>query len=96
MHCSEAVMKKEIKGSITERGQVTVPAEVRRVLGIDKKGPVTFVIEDGVVTLRRPTLTWRDVGRSIQPVNTPEDWDARIREAKDDKADETVRRMSAR
>lgn len=85
-------MKKVIRGTMTDRGQVTVPTEVRKLLGLGK-GPVNFIIEDGVVVLERPALSWRDVGGSIKPLRTPEDWDARIREAKEEKAAETIRKM---
>lgn len=72
-----------------------MPAEIRKLLGLEKKGQVSFIIQDGVVTLRRPALTWREVGGSIKPVNMPEDWEARIREAKEEKAERTIREMRA-
>jgi AbrB family looped-hinge helix DNA binding protein len=85
--------KRELRASITERGQITVPAEIRKLLGLEKKGQVSFIVENGVVTLRRPSLTWREVGGSIKPMNMPEDWEARIREAKEEKAERTIREM---
>jgi AbrB family looped-hinge helix DNA binding protein len=45
---------KEIVSSITSKGQVTIPVEVRRHLGVKRKGKVAFVIEDGEVKLRAP------------------------------------------
>ncbi len=46
---------KEIVSTITSKGQVTIPAEVRRHLGVGKSGKLSFVIEpDGVVRLRVP------------------------------------------
>jgi len=89
-------MRKEIVSSVTERGQVTVPAEVRKLLGLDKKGPLTWVIEDGVVQVRRPGRTLEQSFGAIRPVNSPEDWDARIREAREDKAEETLRKLRSR
>jgi AbrB family looped-hinge helix DNA binding protein len=84
--------KREVRASITERGQITIPAEIRNLLGLENKGQVSFIIQDGVVTLRRP-LTLKEVAGSIKPVNTPEDWEARIREAKEEKAERTIREM---
>lgn len=46
--------------TVTSKGQVTIPVEVRRALGLADGGPVVFSNEDGVVTLRsarKPTLT---------------------------------------
>jgi AbrB family looped-hinge helix DNA binding protein len=94
---SEALsFKREIRASITERGQITVPAEIRKLLGLEKKGQVSFIVENGIVTLRRPMLSLQEVAGSIKPVNMPEDWEARIREAKEEKAERTIREMQRR
>jgi AbrB family looped-hinge helix DNA binding protein len=46
---------KEIVSTVTSKGQVTLPAEVRRSLGIKTRDKVAFVIEDGgTVKLRAP------------------------------------------
>lgn len=48
------------QATVTSKGQVTIPATIRRALGIAEGGPVRFSLEDGVVTLcsaRKPTLT---------------------------------------
>ena len=43
---------KEITSTVTSRGQVTIPAEVRRRLGIKPHAKVSFVIDDaGTVRL---------------------------------------------
>ena len=51
---------KEIISTLTSKGQVTIPAEVRKYLGIETNDKVAFVIEDdGVVrlhVLRYPTV----------------------------------------
>lgn len=51
---------KEIIATVTSKGQITIPAEVRRHLGIGERDKVTFVIDDeGQVHLRRvkyPTI----------------------------------------
>ena len=46
---------REIVATLTGRGQVTVPAEVRRLLGTKKGDKVAFVIDDqGAVQLTVP------------------------------------------
>jgi AbrB family looped-hinge helix DNA binding protein len=46
---------KEILMKVTSKGQVTIPAEVRRALGIGKSQKVAFVIEEGgEVKLKAP------------------------------------------
>jgi antitoxin PrlF len=47
----------EILATITEKGQVTVPVEVRRRLGLGTREKVAFVVlDDGRVEVRRPTF----------------------------------------
>ncbi len=46
---------KRILMTVTSKGQVTIPVEVRRVLGIKKNQKVAFVIEDeGEVKMQAP------------------------------------------
>ena len=46
---------KEIVSTITSKGQVTIPAEVRRHLGVGTSDKITFVIgDDGEVQLKAP------------------------------------------
>lgn len=46
---------KEIISTITSKGQVTIPAEIRKYLGITTNDKIGFVIDDeGVVRLRVP------------------------------------------
>ena len=44
---------KELLSTITSKGQVTIPAEVRHSLGLKQGDKVSFVIEDRHVVLRR-------------------------------------------
>ena len=86
-------MQQTIMASVTDRGQVTIPAEVRKLLGIKARDKVNFVIEDGRIALQRPKFTIETAYASIKPLRTPEDWDERIREAKAERADETLEKM---
>jgi antitoxin PrlF len=46
---------KEILATMTSKGQLTVPAEVRRQLGLKQGDRVAFILtEEGEVTLRVP------------------------------------------
>jgi antitoxin PrlF len=49
---------KEIISTVTSKGQVTIPAEVREYLGIKTNDKIAFVIDqEGVVRLRVPRYT---------------------------------------
>jgi antitoxin PrlF len=46
---------REIVSTVTSKGQVTIPAEVRKLLGIRTNDKISFVIEDeGTVRLKAP------------------------------------------
>lgn len=43
---------KEIVTSVTSKGQVTIPVEIRRALGLKARDRVAFALADGVATIR--------------------------------------------
>ena len=86
---------KQITASITQRGQVTIPAEVRRLLGIKPRGKVAFHIYDGEVRLAPVEFTLETAYGSVKPINRPEDFKKLIREAMEEHAEEVVRKMQS-
>lgn len=44
---------KELLASVTSKGQVTIPAEVRRLLGVEPHDKVAFIVEEDQVRLTR-------------------------------------------
>ena len=84
---------KEFVTTITQRSQVTVPAEVRRVLGVKPRDKVAFTIEDGGVRLESAPFSLESVYGSVKPVGKPEDFVKISREVKDAKAEKTAREL---
>ncbi|HET7092324.1 MAG TPA: AbrB/MazE/SpoVT family DNA-binding domain-containing protein [Thermomicrobiales bacterium] len=57
---------REIVARVSREGRVTLPAEVRRRLGIATPGKIAFVFDpDGAVSLRRLSPTFADVKGSV-------------------------------
>jgi len=86
---------REIHSTVTSKGQVTIPVEVRRHLGIGTSDKVSFVIEeDGVVSLRPVRLTVAQL-RGIVPAlpNETPDLEKEIEEAMEEEAERVVRAM---
>ena len=84
----------QILTTMTQRGQVTVPAAIRRLLGLKRGDKVVFEVTDGVVTLSRPKHTLESAFGSIR---VPEhlrgrDLDELVDEAKAIKAEEDRQR----
>ena len=77
---------KEVVTTLTQRGQVTVPAEVRRLLGLKPRDKVAFMIDDGVVQLRPATFTLETAFASVPPATRTEDLKALSRLAREEKA----------
>ena len=84
---------REITTTVTQRGQVTIPAEVRRVLGVKHRDKVTFTIEHGEVRLAPAAFSLESAYGSVKPSKRPEDFDEVSRIAKETKAEKTVREL---
>ena len=86
---------KEITAATTQRNQVTIPAEVRRLLGLKPRDKVAFTIEDdGVVRLAPASFSLESAYGSVRPVAGPEDLEQATRDAKDAKAEETASELA--
>lgn len=93
-----ATFMRKYVARINSRGQVTVPAELRRRLGLNPGDKVEFAVEDDGVTLQRPEFTLETVFRSVKPLpecplSPPYDFDEMIRIAKEDRAERLMRQM---
>lgn len=80
---------KEIVSTITSKGQVTIPAEVRRHLGVGTGDKITFVIDEGrevqVKASRYPTIeSLRGAAGSLKK---PLRWDEMREIAREDRVE---------
>lgn len=82
--------------SMTQRSQVTVPAAVKRVLGLKPRDRVTFDITDGVVTVRPAAPSFASLAGSVPPFPGYDSSriDEYIRDAKEDKAERDAEALS--
>ena len=71
------------EATVSSQGQVTIPAEIRRRLGLEKGSTLEFIVQDdGSVTLRVPKWTFDSVlGSVVLPREMSLDLDAEIEEA---------------
>lgn len=81
----------EFTATVTQRSQVTIPVQVRRVLGVGPRDKVAFTIEDDTVRLRPAAFTLESVFASIHPSEQPEDFERIVGEAKETKVLRTIR-----
>jgi AbrB family looped-hinge helix DNA binding protein len=68
---------KEIVSTLTSKGQVTVPVEIRRHLGVRQGDKLSFVIEDdGTVELKVPKYpTVASLAGAAGTLDRPMSWD---------------------
>jgi AbrB family looped-hinge helix DNA binding protein len=86
---------KQISAKVTERGQVTIPAEVRRALGLNPPAKVIFKIEGSEVRLVPAAFTLETAFGSVKPLpGAAIDLDEQIRQAKEDRAAQLASRMA--
>ncbi len=87
----------EIVSSITSKGQVTIPAEVRRRLGLGTPDKIAFVLDEDGVRLRPATTTLSSLFGSVPALaNESADLDREIGEAMQNEADRIVGRRDRR
>src|SRR4051812_6478783 len=92
--CKETCELMYVTAKVTSKGQLTLPVELRRELGIEPGDTVAFTITGGTAEVRRQ-LTVDDVFGffpALPGVET-DDFDDLIEEAMSDHADEVVARM---
>ena len=87
---------KQITATISQRGQVTIPAEALQALGLQPTDKVAFTINDGQVRLVPASFTLESAYGSVQPSNRPEDFETISHLAKGAKAETTLRKLKDR
>ena len=85
---------KKIVTTITQRCQVTIPAEVRRVLGVKPRDKVAFTIEEGGVRLAPASFSLESAYGSVKSLEKPENFEKISRSAKEAKAQKTARALN--
>ncbi len=85
---------KQLTATTTKRNQVTIPAEVRRILGIKPRDKVAFTIEDGGEVRLSAAFNLETAYGSVTAAPSDQNLDEIIRSAKDEKAEMTARHIS--
>jgi AbrB family looped-hinge helix DNA binding protein len=61
-------------GVITRKGQITLPAEIRRALGLKQGDVVTFELEENVVKVVPTRRAIRDFYQSVPALRPSRSW----------------------
>jgi antitoxin PrlF len=64
----------EFETSVTEKGQVTIPQEIRRIMGLQPRDKVRFEVDGDVIKISRASSKLLQWFGSVIPRNKPEDF----------------------
>ncbi len=84
---------KQFDTTITQRGQVTLPAEVQRVLGVKPREKVTFQVEGNEVRVVPSRFTVESVRGSVAPLKERRSLDRLYQDAGDEYAQRIVAQL---
>ena len=62
------------ESTVTEKGQVTIPQEIRRIMGLQPRDKVRFEVDGEVVKISRASSKLLELFGSVTPINRPEDF----------------------
>ena len=60
--------------TITTKGQVTIPVEIRRLLGVKANDQIRFRIIEGKVEIEPVSMTLEETFASVTPMQRPENF----------------------
>ncbi|MGH2460050.1 MAG: AbrB/MazE/SpoVT family DNA-binding domain-containing protein [Chloroflexota bacterium] len=81
-----------IETTLTQKGQVTIPAEVRRALGLKPRDKVTFELDGDVARIRRAASKIARWYGAVAPRERPEDFREAREQFEKEVAEEADRR----
>jgi len=83
-------------GTVTKKGQVTIPLSVRKLLGVKAYDKVAFRVSEGRIELLPAHMSLEAAFGAVRPRSRPEDWKAASRLARDEHARRRLAKTRAR
>lgn len=77
LHTSNLVplqQRQEYIQTVTIKGQVTIPAEVRKAIGVKPNSQVTVRLQEGKVVIEPVAMTLEESFGSVKPITRPENF----------------------
>ena len=88
---------KEYGATVTRRGRITIPADIRRLLDLKPGDQVRFIVRDNQIQLAAKSFTVETAFGSVPSIPgraADIDFQRQIDEAKDEHAERLIRKMS--
>ena len=77
---------KEFVSTISTKGQLTVPVQIRRALGIQPQDRLIVRLTERKFEVEPFPMTLEEVYGSVEPINRPEDFDRILEIAREERA----------
>src|SRR5436190_16899294 len=85
--------REEYIQTVTVKGQVTIPAEVRKAIGVKPNSQVTVRLQAGKVVIEPVAMTLEESFGSVKPITRPENFKELRKIALEEKADTVISHM---
>jgi len=86
---------KEYIATVTSKGQVTIPVEIRELLGISAQDKIVFRLgKDHKIEIEPLPMTLEEAFGSVSPLNMPENFDEIHRIAREEREDKWIKKLS--
>ena len=85
---------RELSTTVTRKGQVTVPAEIRRALGLKRGDKVAFILDDGRVRFERAHSVVERTAGAFKSNEPPLSAEELRRAAEEAWAEDVIERMN--
>ena len=82
----------EHHGTVTQKGQVTIPLAVRRLLDVKPRDRVVFRVTDGRVEILPARITLEAAYGAVKPLTRPENWQALRQRAREERGQYRIRK----
>jgi AbrB family looped-hinge helix DNA binding protein len=82
--------------SVTAKGQVTIPVELRKLIGVQPNSQVIVSVQAGRVVIAPVEMTLEEAFGSVQPLTRPEDFQKLREIALEEHAERVIRKMSTK
>lgn len=82
---------KEHLSSVSPKGQITIPAEIRRVLGIKPKDKVAFRVEEGRVEITPARSPLDELYQAVPALTPPRSWEEIKQMVRDEQAERVAK-----
>lgn len=80
----------ELETTLTQKGQVTIPLEIRRMMGLQPHDRVRFEVEGDTVRITKASSKLLKWYKSVPPRHKPEDFRAVREEFEKEVAEEVI------